>query len=103
MKILFCSSEVAPFAKTGGLADVTGSLPLYLKKLKIDVRVCLPKYSCVKVNGSKAKMGSDIPVYLIENDQYFARPNLYGTPAGDYPDILDRFSFFCRAALELLK
>jgi len=43
MKILLCSSEVVPYAKTGGLADVAGSLPLYLKKLKVDIRVVMPK------------------------------------------------------------
>ena len=103
MKVLLCSSEVVPFAKTGGLADVAGSLPLYLKKLKIDIRVAMPKYSCVKVEGSKAKMGKDIPVYLIENDQYFVRPTLYGTPSGDFADNLERFSFYSKAVLELLK
>jgi len=103
MKVLLCSSEVVPFAKTGGLADVAGSLPLCLKKLKVDVRVAMPKYSCVKAAGTKAKMGKDIPVYFIENEGYFARPNLYGTPLGDYPDNLDRFSFFSKAVLELLK
>jgi len=103
MKILFCASEVVPFAKTGGLADVAGSLPLYLKKLKTDVRVCLPKYSSIKIDGTKAKLGKDIPVYFIENDNYFARPSLYGTAQGDYPDNLDRFSFFSKSVLELLK
>ena len=103
MKILFCSSEAVPFAKTGGLADVAGSLPAYLKKLKLDVRVCLPKYKCVKVKGQRAKMAKNIPVYLIKNEQYFNRPYLYGTQIGDYPDNLDRFSFFCKTVLELLK
>lgn len=103
MKVLLCSSEVVPYAKTGGLADVAGSLPLYLKKLKVDIRVAMPKYSCVKAAGWQAKMGKDILVYFVENKGYFARPNLYGTPAGDYQDNLDRFSFFCRAVLELLK
>lgn len=103
MKILFCSSEAVPFAKTGGLADVAGSLPLYLKKLKTDVRVCLPKYKCVKAKTAKTTMGKDVPVYLIKNDKYFDRPYLYGTPKGDYPDNLERFSFFCRQVLELLK
>ena len=103
MKVLLCSSEVAPFAKTGGLADVAGSLPIYLKKLKTDVRVCLPKYSCVKARGMRVKLANTIPVYFIKNDKYFARPNLYGTEKGDFPDNLERFSFFCRSALELLK
>lgn len=103
MKILLCSSEVAPFAKTGGLADVAGSLPIYLKKLKTDVRVCMPKYSCVKATGLRVKLANTIPVYFIKNDKYFARPSLYGTEKGDFPDNLERFSFFCRSTLELLK
>ena len=103
MKILLCSSEVVPFAKTGGLADVAGSLPLYLKKLKADIRVCMPKYKCVNVKGRKAKMAGSIPVYFIQNDKYFNRPFLYGTEKGDYPDNLERFSFFSKAVLELLK
>jgi len=103
MKVLFCSSEVVPYAKTGGLADVAGSLPVYLKKLKIDIRVCLPKYSCVKEKGQKALMAGVVPVHFIENDAYFKREQLYGTKAGDFPDNLERFSFFSKAVLELLK
>ncbi len=103
MKVLFCASEVVPFAKTGGLADVAGSLPPYLKKLQIDLRIAMPKYSCIKVKGQKSRLGRNIPVYFIKNDQYFNRPYLYGTEKGDYPDNLDRFSFFCRSVLELLK
>lgn len=103
MKILYCASEAVPFAKTGGLADVAGSLPLHLKRLKADVRVCLPKYKCVKIKGARAKINKTVPVYFIKNNQYFDRPYLYGTEKGDYPDNLERFSFFCRAVLELLK
>jgi starch synthase len=103
MKVLLCSSEVVPYAKTGGLADVAGSLPIYLKKAKVDIRVCMPKYSSIKIKASKTKMGKDIPVYFIKNDKYFDRPYLYGTAAGDYPDNLERFSYFCKATLELLK
>ena len=47
-KILFVASEVVPFVKTGGLADVAGSLPKYFDKEKYDVRVVLPKYACMK-------------------------------------------------------
>lgn len=47
-KILFAASESVPFIKTGGLADVVGSLPKYFDKEKYDVRVMLPKYMCMK-------------------------------------------------------
>lgn len=103
MKVLLCASEAVPFAKTGGLADVAGSLPFALKKLKIDVHICLPKYKCVKAKGARAKLGKNIPVYLIKNAQYFDRPYLYGTEKSDYPDNLERFAFFCRSVLELIK
>ena len=47
-KILFATSEAVPFVKTGGLADVAGSLPKYFNKKEYDVRVMLPKYLCIK-------------------------------------------------------
>jgi len=103
MKVLFCSSEIVPFAKTGGLADVAGALPCALESQGCQVKVALPKYRCVKKAGNSAKMGRDIEVYLIENDRYFDRPELYGEKSGDYPDNLERFSFFCRQILHLLK
>ena len=103
MRVLFCSSEVLPFAKTGGLADVSGALPQALEKQGCRVKVALPKYRCVKNQGRTAKMGGDIDVYFVENDKYFDREGLYGTNAGDYPDNLERFTFFCRQILYLLK
>ncbi|MCM8798588.1 MAG: glycogen/starch synthase, partial [Candidatus Omnitrophica bacterium] len=51
LKVLYLSSEVEPFAKTGGLADVAGSLPVALEKLDVDVRVVMPRYKNIKVNG----------------------------------------------------
>ncbi len=114
MKIAFCSSEVVPFAKTGGMADVCGSLPLSLEKLGQDIIIVLPGYSCIdrKKHGftkirediSQSFVGKDIPVYLIEHEEYFNRENLYGDHhSGDYPDNLERFSYFCRRTLELFK
>lgn len=113
MKIAICSSEVVPFAKTGGLADVAGALPLALEYLKHEAIVVMPKYGCVKNAGmlvknlkpgfSFATIGKNIRVYFIENDQYYNRPGLYGEKAGDYLDNLLRFSFYCRKTLELLK
>ena len=122
MNILFVASEVAPFAKTGGLADVTGSLPKELKRMGHDVRIILPFYkniaaggydiSSVKLSvtvgsGSHGDTGliretslDGIPVYLVENSTFFGRDFLYGTPAGDYPDNPRRFAFFSRCILE---
>ncbi|MFH1045666.1 MAG: glycogen synthase GlgA [Candidatus Omnitrophota bacterium] len=103
MKILFCSSEVVPFAKTGGLADVAGALPLALEKEGCQVKVALPKYRSVKTSGPSAKMGKAIEVLLIDNPRYFDRAGLYGESQGDYPDNLERFGFFCQKLLYLLE
>jgi starch synthase len=113
MKILFCSSEVVPFAKTGGLADVSAALPPALKRQGSQVKVALPKYGSIKpsiplrqVAGAQAKatkMEGGIDVYLIENAEYFDRPQLYGEAGTDYPDNLERFAFFCKETLSLLK
>lgn len=125
MKILLVASEVAPFAKTGGLADVAGSLPKALKRMGHDVRIVMPFYTKTQGSGFVVRKGrksvelsldgvmhkgflrqttlDDIPVYLIENREYFHREYLYGTPAGDYPDNPERFAFFCRGVLQLLK
>jgi len=103
LKVLFVASEAVPFAKTGGLADVAGSLPLALEELGVDVRIIMPKYSSVKTPGSEAKIGKGIKVYFVENDDYFNRKELYGDKFGDYQDNLDRFSFFCQKTLERCK
>ncbi len=113
MKIVMCASEVVPFAKTGGLADVAGALPLALEELKQEVIVVMPRYKTIqdakfnikrlKSDVSYSVIGKNIKVYFIENDAYFSRDGLYGDKAGDYPDNLDRFSFYCKRTLELLK
>ena len=126
MKVWFLAPEVAPFAKTGGLADVAGSLPCALKKLGVEVRVGLPFYRTVKKGGfatRKAPEGLEVrlantqlrgsvletvtpegvPVYLFQQDELFDRPNLYGTAEGDYPDNLERYAYFSRAALLFAK
>ena len=113
MKIVICSSEVVPFAKTGGLADVAGALPLALEKISQEVIVVMPKYDCVKNAGLEIKqlkpgfsfavIGKNVKVYFIESEKYYNRPGLYGEKTGDYPDNLLRFSFYCKKTLELLK
>jgi starch synthase len=101
MKILFCSSEVVPFAKTGGLADVSAALPVALEEEGCQVKVALPKYKGIESHSPK--MGKDIEVYLVENNKYFDRDGLYGDSRGDYPDNLERFAFFCNEVLSFLK
>lgn len=113
MKVLLCSSEVVPYAKTGGLADVAGALPLRLKKQGIEVVLAVPKYKCIDEKVFKLKEISDVfsyttldrtaKVYFIKNEEYFNRDGLYGDKFGDYKDNLDRFSFYCREVFRLIK
>jgi len=124
LKILLLSSEVAPFAKTGGLADVAGSLPQALKELGHDVRVMLPFYRSVAESRPRLRRAAarvevamegrrregivhrgalgEVPVYFLENRDFFDRPGLYASARGDHPDNAERFGFFCRAALQAL-
>lgn len=113
MKILYASSEVVPYAKTGGLADVAGALPLALAALGHEVVVVMPKYRMVdekkfgleKLNEElyRAKMPkAKVTIYFIANDNYFGRDGLYQEKGVDYPDNCERFSFFCRKVVELL-
>ncbi|MFA5074126.1 MAG: glycogen synthase GlgA [Nitrospirota bacterium] len=122
MKILFAASEVSPFAKTGGLADVAGSLPPALASLGHDIRVVMPRYRRVDSDRFQLKpagtfqvplgvwtercdvfessMNQNVPVLFIGKDVYFDRPELYGTSRADYADNAERFIFFSRAVLE---
>jgi starch synthase len=125
MNIAFLASEVIPYAKTGGLADVAGALPKFLGRLGADVRVFMPFYREVRTKNLPlrpvvARASLDMPggpkdysvlehradgfsVLFIVRDEYFDRECLYGTAAGDYPDNGERFAFFARAALESMK
>ena len=113
MKIVICASEVVPYAKTGGLADVAGALPLALEKEKQEVIIILPRYKAVdsakfdlkrlSADISYCGMGNNIKVYFIENEKYFNRDGLYGNKEGDHKDNLDRFAYYCRRSLNLLK
>jgi len=125
LRVLFVVSEVVPYRKTGGLADVAGVLPKVLHRRGIDVRVVMPLYQGLQwdrlelLDGSlKVPMyfgealaavrqdrpaGGGVPVYFIEHRGYFDRPYLYGPPGHAYPDNLERFAFFSRASLELCK
>jgi starch synthase len=123
LRILMVASEAAPFAKTGGLGDVTGALPRALRAMGHDVRILIPRHRGVEEHASEirtvvprlavplgdrvvegalqeADTASGVPVYFLAQDQYFDREALYGTADGDYWDNCERFVFFCRGALE---
>jgi starch synthase len=121
LRVLFVASEGVPFAKTGGLADVVGTLPQALLDLGVEVKVLMPYYGMVKqgkapttliaedlvvnlglINHSfnlMAPATSGSPFYFVERDEFYERSQLYGTPRGDYFDNLERFAFFCGAVL----
>ena len=119
-KILFVASESVPFIKTGGLADVVGSLPKNFNKDEYDCRVIIPKYQCMNENFKNQlqyvthfymdlawrsqyvgilKMEYDgITYYFIDNEYYFSGPKPYGDICYD----MEKFAFFSRAALSAL-
>lgn len=101
MKILFVSSEVFPFSKTGGLADVAGALPAELTKLGHEVKVVTPRYRGLP--NESTLPNSKTKVYFIENDDLYARDGLYQQAGVDYEDNAQRFIYFSRATLELCK
>jgi starch synthase len=131
LKVLMCASEMLPFAKTGGLADVMGSLPKALRKLGCEVKVFMPLYREVRsqwfeqyrnlemiadkifipvgihhftVYLWRTVVDPDIEVYFLEKDEFFDRSYLYGNPdpqRGDYEDNAERFILFCRAVYAL--
>lgn len=94
---------MAPFAKTGGLADVAGSLPIALEEEGMEMAVVTPAYHTTSRKENPATIGKKTKVYFIEHRSYFSREGLYGDRFGDYLDNLERFSYFCRQSLELLK
>lgn len=121
MKILHVASEAVPFAKTGGLADVVGTLPKVLVGMGHEVAVALPKYKPVSVDKFKlrtlipslrvpfgdgllggavrhTKTAEGVNVFLIDRPEFFDRDGLYG-----HLDDPERFIFFDRAVLEMLK
>jgi len=113
MRIAFFTPEAVPYAKTGGLADVTGALSRALCEAGHEVVVLLPAYGKMAVSGpAMEKIMPDISshrqeggavFYFLHNGEYFGREGFYGSAAGDYPDNLERFAFFCRRGLRLLE
>ncbi len=119
VKVLFAASEAVPFIKTGGLADVMGSLPRELAAQGMDVRLVIPKYSAIS-DAYKKQMKpvmhgmvnlawrqlyygveeidiDGVKVYFIDNEWYFKRDGSYG-----FDDDGERFAYFCRAVLAML-
>ena len=126
MKIAMISPEIVPFAKTGGLADVVGTLAAALERQGHELCLIMPAYRSVlqgnfslQDTGEKVfvpisnrqeealilqtRLGNNVVVYLVRNDRYFDRETLYGPPQGDYSDNAERYAFFSRAALEILR
>ena len=126
LHVALVSPEIAPFAKTGGLGDVLGSLPRALAELGVRISLVMPAHRSVLQGGFpledtgvhftvpvsdrreegrllKTRVGNDITAYFVRADRYFDREYLYGTPEGDYVDNAERFVFFCRAVLEVLR
>jgi len=105
MKIVICSSEVVPFAKTGGLADVCGALPPALEKLGHEVVIITPKYKTSQIHAPElvVRIADNVRVCFIEHHQFFGREGLYSENGHEYPDNLDRFTFFCHRSLQVLK
>lgn len=119
-KILFAAFEATPFSKTGGLGDVAGSLPAYLKNEEFDVRVILPKLGSIPeeyqnkmryITNYKVPLGwrnsycglftlrrANVTYYFLDNEYYFKRKNVYG----EYDDG-ERVAFFSKAVLETIR
>jgi len=125
MKIVHIASEVYPFSKTGGLADVAFSLPVYQKKLKNDVYVITPlykgileKFDKIKYTGKKTWVDTDLCVFefgifkikmngvtfiFLSNFFLFERGGYYGENGKDYSDNFLIFGSFTKAALNVIK
>lgn len=126
LKVMIAASEAIPFIKTGGLADVTGSLPIYLKKFGVEAFVVIPKYSdidfkdcylenilptmCVRMGSGEEwcsvfkTVYNGVDFYFIEHHNFFSREGLYHDSSfNDYQDNAWRFGFFSMAALQLCR
>ena len=125
MRVLFATAEVSPIAKTGGLGDVCGALPKALAKQGHDIVMFMPLYRQARewfaANGVELERviaptqvtwanwsaeatvwrgdlpGTEIPLYLVANDYFFNRDQLYSLRVDGYEDGVERYTFFCRA------
>ena len=130
-KVWYISSEVSPFAKTGGLGDVAGAFPKGVKSCNQEVRVIMPKYKSINerkyilrevirlkdipvtindvtrtINVKSAFLpDSKVQIYFVEIPEFFNRSGYYSDKATgkDFPDNVERFAYFCKGALETLK
>jgi len=126
MKLLFLTSEIVPYSKTGGLADVSGALPEAISDLGHEVVVITPLYKNIdrerhglqiEIPSLGVSMGwfmhscavwtapvkENLSIYFIEHERFFGRDGLYDDGLHPYLDNLERFTFFSRAALEVSK
>ena len=122
MKVAIVTPEAIPFSKTGGLADVTGTLFKEYQKMSLDAYLFLPFYKktreCFKDKVQDTGIEIDIPlgntikkcnvftdsnIFFTVNDEYFDRDGLYGTSIGEHPDNDMRYVFFCKSVLEICK
>lgn len=125
MKILMITSELAPYAKAGGLADMVASLSKALGHKGHDVRIVCPLYGSIRLDddwvahdtplvvhlgwGHKGYcrrwegrlQGTNVQVYFLEHEGYYGRPEIYSGPWGEHADNGERFAFLSRAALDL--
>ncbi len=124
MHVLMVTSEVTPFAKSGGLADAVSALSKALRRIGHDVRIVMPRYGSVPTDGLvklRSRLAvetgvgveraivfrgvlpdSDVPVYFVDHESFFGRPGIYGSKAEpDFADNPRRFSFLSRAAFRL--
>ena len=127
--VLFISSEIAPFAKTGGLADVSGALPQYLADERINICLLMPLYGSIDQKRFNIKPydnktytlkagninidyeisicklpGTEIDVFFLKNDSFYKRESLYVNPANgrDWEDNVERYLLLSKASLEII-
>jgi len=125
LKILMAASEAVPYIKSGGLGDVCGALPKALKQAGHDARIVIPRHwgidlskyhhnkpvraMCVHTGGGPIWCGvyevtfDGVTAYMIDHNGFFGRSGLYDDGKKEYDDNPQRFSFFCRAVLQLCK
>ncbi|MFW5837026.1 MAG: glycogen synthase GlgA [Desulfovibrionaceae bacterium] len=124
-KVLFATSEMYPFSKTGGLGDVMGALPVTMHRQGVETAVVTPFYGRLSTGGINLRLVTEnchvgypwppitaeiymaeyhgMQVFFIGRSEYFDRRLYYNTHRGDYFDNCERYTFFCRAVLELAR